>query len=41
MASQVCVDAGCNFWTADERLFNAVNPPLSWVRWSGRFKPIS
>ena len=26
---------GCDFWTADERLYNAVNTQLPWVRWLG------
>lgn len=30
---------GCDFWTADERLFNAVSPVLSWVKWLGNFTP--
>ena len=30
--------AGCPFWTADRRLFNAVSQKLSWVRWLGDFK---
>ena len=25
----------CPFWTADERLYNAVKEQLSWVRWLG------
>ncbi len=25
----------CDFWTADQRLFNAVKTELSWVRWLG------
>lgn len=25
----------CDFWTADQRLFNAVKDELSWVRWLG------
>lgn len=28
----------CEFWTADERLFNAVNQQLAWVKWIGNFK---
>ncbi len=28
---------GCEFWTADKRLFNAVNDKLPWVRWLGDF----
>ena len=26
---------GCEFWTADERLFNTVHHQLNWVRWLG------
>jgi len=26
---------GCEFWTADQRLFNAVQQQLSWVHWLG------
>jgi len=26
---------GCEYWTADERLWNAVRAPLPWVRWLG------
>jgi predicted nucleic acid-binding protein len=29
---------GCEFWTADERLYNALNTQLSWVKWLGSFK---
>jgi len=25
----------CDFWTADERLYNAVRHELTWVRWIG------
>jgi predicted nucleic acid-binding protein len=25
----------CDFWTADEKLFNAVNGQLPWVKWIG------
>jgi predicted nucleic acid-binding protein len=25
----------CDFWTADERLYNAVKTQLPWVRWLG------
>jgi predicted nucleic acid-binding protein len=28
----------CEFWTADERLFNAVRDKLSWVRWLGQLE---
>lgn len=24
---------GCEFWTADERLYNAVKDKLAWVKW--------
>jgi predicted nucleic acid-binding protein len=27
---------GCDFWTADERLYNAVNTQLSWVQLVGQ-----
>jgi len=30
---------GNEFWTADERLYNAVHGKLSWVRWLGEFVP--
>jgi predicted nucleic acid-binding protein len=26
---------GCDFWTADEKLFNVVHQALSWVKWLG------
>ena len=26
---------GCEFWTADERLYNAVRPKVDWVKWLG------
>ena len=29
--------ADCPFWTADERLFNAVRHDLAWVNWLGHF----
>jgi predicted nucleic acid-binding protein len=29
----------CEFWTADERLFNAVNRDLTWAKWLGNFVP--
>lgn len=29
---------GCEFWTADERLFNALAQDLNWVKWIGNFK---
>lgn len=28
---------GCDFWTADERLFNAVSGQLQWVKWLKNF----
>jgi predicted nucleic acid-binding protein len=28
----------CDFWTADERLFNAVQESLNWVKWVGHFE---
>ena len=31
--------AGCPFWTADERLFNAVRTELEWVHWLGNYSP--
>jgi predicted nucleic acid-binding protein len=27
---------GCEFWTADERLVNAVQGALPWVKWLGQ-----
>jgi len=30
---------GCEFWTADRRLYNAVKEELSWVKWLGDFRP--
>lgn len=30
---------GCELWTADERLWNAVQRELSWVRWIGEARP--
>ena len=27
----------CEFWTTDERLFNAVKQDLAWVKWLGDF----
>jgi predicted nucleic acid-binding protein len=29
----------CEFWTADERLYNAVAPELDWVQWLGNYPP--
>ncbi|MGI8553362.1 MAG: type II toxin-antitoxin system VapC family toxin [Dehalococcoidia bacterium] len=31
--------ADCEFWTADERLWNAVSGALSWVHWIGGAAP--
>ena len=28
---------GCDFWTADEKLYNAVQHELSWVKWIGNY----
>ena len=28
---------GCEYWTADERLWNGVSGKLSWVRWIGAY----
>jgi len=28
---------GCEFWTTDERLYNATQPNLNWVKWIGNF----
>ena len=30
---------GCDFWTADERLYNAVSHELDYVRWVGNYHP--
>ena len=30
---------GCDYWTADERLWNGVRQELSWVRWLGSYHP--
>jgi predicted nucleic acid-binding protein len=30
---------GCEFWTADERLFNQVKDTLAFVRWLGNYVP--
>jgi predicted nucleic acid-binding protein len=30
---------GCDFWTADERLYNAVRHELAWVKWLGNYAP--
>jgi len=29
----------CEYWTADERLWNAVKSKLPWVHWLGDYKP--
>jgi len=31
--------AGCEVWTADRRLYNAVRDTLPWVRWLGEYVP--
>jgi predicted nucleic acid-binding protein len=31
---------GCELWTADQRLVNAVSASLNWVKWLGAF-PVS
>ena len=28
---------GCEFWTTDQRLFNAIHRDLPWVKWVGDF----
>ncbi|MBZ0299426.1 MAG: type II toxin-antitoxin system VapC family toxin [Anaerolineae bacterium] len=30
---------GCEFWTADLKLFNAVSSQLEWVKWIGDYVP--
>ncbi len=30
---------GCEFWTADKRLWNAISGKLAWVRWMGNYQP--
>lgn len=30
---------GCEYWTADERLWNSVKDKVPWVRWLGEFTP--
>jgi predicted nucleic acid-binding protein len=30
---------GCECWTADERLWNAVKSDLPWARWLGKYVP--
>jgi predicted nucleic acid-binding protein len=32
---------GCEFWTADQRLFNAVRDELGWVRWLREYQPMA
>ncbi|TAK33787.1 MAG: PIN domain-containing protein [Chloroflexota bacterium] len=29
----------CEVWTGDERLYNAVGPYFSWLRWVGTYQP--
>jgi predicted nucleic acid-binding protein len=31
-------DYGCDFWTADERLYNTVRDSFPWVHWIGEFQ---
>lgn len=31
-------EIGCEFWTADARLFNSAKASLPWVRWLGHFE---
>ncbi len=31
--------AGCQFWTADKRLFNVVGDTLNWIHWLGDYQP--
>jgi predicted nucleic acid-binding protein len=31
--------AGCEFWTADRRLYSVVTHALPWVKWFGDFRP--
>jgi predicted nucleic acid-binding protein len=31
---------GCEFWTADERLYNTVSTELGWVKWLGNSSQI-
>jgi len=28
----------CKFWTADERLYNAIHQQFSWIRWLGNWQ---
>jgi predicted nucleic acid-binding protein len=32
-------DQACEFWTADERLYNSVHHRMPWVHWIGEFQP--
>jgi predicted nucleic acid-binding protein len=32
-------DQACEFWTADERLYNSVHQRMPWVHWIGEFQP--
>lgn len=34
----VAEQLGCEFWTLDERLYNAVSQNLTWVKWLGNFQ---
>lgn len=33
----VAEQLGCEFWTADQKLFNAAAGTLSWVKWIGNY----
>lgn len=33
-------NVNCAFWTADQKLFNAVSQKLDWVHWLGNFKVV-
>ena len=35
----VAESLGCEFWTADRRLVNAVSRDLPWVKWLGNYSP--
>jgi predicted nucleic acid-binding protein len=32
-------DHGCEFWTADERLYDTVRDRLPWAHWIGEYQP--
>jgi len=33
-------ELGCEFWTADLRLYNACHNRFEWVKWIGDYKPL-